>query len=86
MAGLGSCCPERYAPGAVFDPFLDALGVPGPARHVIDLDSPQIEDYPTRLAALSHGKAVICGFFFGCDRCGAYGRQDRGGRMHVSSG
>ena len=57
--------PGTLCTGAVFDPFLDALGVPGPARHVIDLDSPQIGDYLTRLAALSHGKAVICGFSLG---------------------
>jgi pimeloyl-ACP methyl ester carboxylesterase len=57
--------PGTLCTGAVFDPFLDALGVPSPARHVIDLDSPQVGDYLARIAALSDGKAVICGFSLG---------------------
>ena len=57
--------PGTLCTGAVFDPFLDALGVPNRARHVIDLDSPQVGDYLARIAALSDGKAVICGFSLG---------------------
>lgn len=57
--------PGTLCTGAVFDAFLDAMGVPGAARHVIDLDSPRVGDYLARLAALSNGRAVICGFSLG---------------------
>jgi pimeloyl-ACP methyl ester carboxylesterase len=57
--------PGTLCTGAVFDPFLDALGVPLASRHVIELDRPQIEDYLAPIKAIAHGGAVICGFSLG---------------------
>ncbi|WP_416915433.1 MAG: alpha/beta fold hydrolase [Roseicyclus sp.] len=57
--------PGTLCTGAVFDPFLDALGVPAGSRHVIELGQPEIADYLAPLLALSHDRAVICGFSLG---------------------
>ena len=57
--------PGTLCTGQVFDAFLDPLNVPGGMRQVIDLDSPRIEDYAGRLAALSDARAVLCGFSLG---------------------
>ena len=57
--------PGTLCTGAVFNPFLDALGVPFAARHVVELRHPVIEDYLPHLAALDDPHAVICGFSLG---------------------
>jgi pimeloyl-ACP methyl ester carboxylesterase len=57
--------PGTLCTGAVFDPFLDALGVPIAARQVVELRHPAVEDYLPELAALADPRAVICGFSLG---------------------
>jgi pimeloyl-ACP methyl ester carboxylesterase len=57
--------PGTLCTGAVFDPFLDALGVPVAARQVVELRHPAVEDYLPELAALADPRAVICGFSLG---------------------
>lgn len=57
--------PGTLCTGAVFDPFLDALGVPVSDRHVVELRHPAIEDYLPQLATLGEARAVICGFSLG---------------------
>jgi pimeloyl-ACP methyl ester carboxylesterase len=57
--------PGTLCTGALFDPFLDALGVPVAARHVVELRRPAVETYLPELAALADPHAVICGFSLG---------------------
>ena len=57
--------PGTLCTGVVFDPFLNALGVPVSARHVIELDSPRVEDFLARLERFTTEQAVICGFSLG---------------------
>ena len=57
--------PGTLCTGAVFDPFLDALGVPVAARQVVELRHPAVEDYLEDLSALADPQAVICGFSLG---------------------
>lgn len=56
--------PGTLCSGAVFDPFLDALGVPPPRRHVIPLTRPSVGDYLPDMRGVAEG-AVICGFSLG---------------------
>ncbi|MCU4651812.1 alpha/beta hydrolase [Roseibacterium sp. SDUM158016] len=57
--------PGTLCTGAVFGPFLDALGVPPGARHTVDLRHPEIGDYLGPLTALGDPRAIICGFSLG---------------------
>lgn len=57
--------PGTLCTGAVFEPMLDALGVPAAAREVVPLDTPQVEAYGPRLAALCDRDTVVCGFSLG---------------------
>ena len=57
--------PGTLCTGAVFDPMLDALGVPAAAREVVPLDRPRVEAYGATLAALCDRETVVCGFSLG---------------------
>ena len=57
--------PGTLCNGAVFEPFLDTLGVPPAVRHVVDLCHPRTEDYLDDLNRLSDPRAIICGFSLG---------------------
>lgn len=56
--------PGTLCSGAIFGPFLDALGVAPARRHVIPLTRPSIEDYLPDLRGVTEG-AVVCGFSLG---------------------
>jgi pimeloyl-ACP methyl ester carboxylesterase len=49
---------------AVFDGFLDALGVQSSKRHHVQLDRPAIDDYRATFENLSGG-TIVCGFSLG---------------------
>ncbi len=57
--------PGTLCTGAVFDGFLDAVGVPRASRRVIALRHPRIGDYTEALMAATPPDAVICGFSLG---------------------
>ncbi|GAB5447593.1 alpha/beta fold hydrolase [Gymnodinialimonas sp.] len=56
--------PGTLCTGAVFDGFLDALGVPTDAREDVELTHPNVEDYAEVLAKVP-SDAIICGFSLG---------------------
>lgn len=56
--------PGTLCTGAVFDGFLDALGVPRQSRIVIDLQHPGVEDYADALAGVTP-ETIVCGFSLG---------------------
>lgn len=56
--------PGTLCTAAVFDGFLDALGVPPQHRHAVTLRHPSVEDYQDILAPIADG-AVLCGFSLG---------------------
>lgn len=57
--------PGTLCSGAVFDEFLNGLGVPRAARKVVVLNRPSIEDYAAPMSQLCRDGAVICGFSLG---------------------
>lgn len=57
--------PGTLCTGAVFDAFLDALGVPLASRKVVDLQYPRVEDYADILAGSVTPDTIICGFSLG---------------------
>lgn len=63
-ARLWLLLPGTLCSGAVFDGFLDAMGVPQNARHVIALDRPTVDDYAT-ICDQSGPDTVVCGFSLG---------------------
>lgn len=56
--------PGTLCTGAVFDGFLDVLGVPHPMRHHVELDRPKIEDYCAIFENVSED-TIVCGFSLG---------------------
>lgn len=56
--------PGTLCTAAIFDPFLDALGVSPARRHAIPLTRPTVEDYLPDLLERAEG-AVVCGFSLG---------------------
>lgn len=56
--------PGTLCTGAVFDGFLDALGVPTTQRHHVQLDQPSVEGYHTTFTNMPDG-AIVCGFSLG---------------------
>ena len=56
--------PGTLCTGAVFDPLLDALGVPRDRRRVVPLTQPDVGDYRAALTDAAEG-AVFCGFSLG---------------------
>lgn len=57
--------PGTLCTGVVFGGFLDALGVPQAARHVVNLSRPRTDDYLDALTLRSNPSAIICGFSLG---------------------
>ncbi|WP_292288826.1 alpha/beta hydrolase [Marivita sp.] len=56
--------PGTLCTGAVFDGFLDALGVAERARSYVTLDRPSIQDYRADFEGLAND-TVVCGFSLG---------------------
>lgn len=56
--------PGTLCTGAVFDGFLDAVGVADSARTYMTLDRPSIKDYRPDFDALTHD-TIVCGFSLG---------------------
>lgn len=56
--------PGTLCTGAVFDRFLDALGVSHSARTYVPLDRPSIQDYSVDFESLSRD-TIVCGFSLG---------------------
>lgn len=57
--------PGTLCTGAVFDAFLNVLGVPPAARRVVDLQYPHVEDYVDVLTTKVGPDAIVCGFSLG---------------------
>ena len=57
--------PGTLCTGAVFDGFLDAVGVPKIARRVVEMRYSHVDDYLQTLKALCTPETVICGFSLG---------------------
>lgn len=57
--------PGTLCTGAVFDGFLDAVGVPKAARLVVPLVHARVQDYLPELCRLAHPDAILCGFSLG---------------------
>lgn len=57
--------PGTLCSGRVFTAFLDALGVPQDARHVMTMRHPRVEDYRAELEAACSPDSVVCGFSLG---------------------
>jgi len=57
--------PGTLCSGAVFGPFLDALGVPDALRHTVALRHASIDDYLPDLKATCVPGAILCGFSLG---------------------
>ena len=56
--------PGTLCTGAVFDGFLDALGVAYSARTYVTLDRPSIDDYRVDFDGLADN-TIVCGFSLG---------------------
>lgn len=56
--------PGTLCTGAIFDGFLDALGVAHSARTYLTLDRPSIEDYRADVEGLAKD-TIVCGFSLG---------------------
>lgn len=56
--------PGTLCTGAVFDGFLDAVGVANSARTYVTLDRPSIKDYRADFDALTQD-TIVCGFSLG---------------------
>lgn len=56
--------PGTLCTGAVFDRFLDALGVAHSARTYVTLDRPSIKDYRADFESLAND-TIVCGFSLG---------------------
>ena len=56
--------PGTLCTGAVFEGFLDVLGVSHSLRHHVELDRPKIEDYCATFENVSED-TIVCGFSLG---------------------
>lgn len=56
--------PGTLCTGAVFDGFLDAIGVELAQRHVVEMDRGSIDDYQSIFDRVS-GDTIVCGFSLG---------------------
>lgn len=56
--------PGTLCTGAVFDGFLDAIGVKHSARSYVPIDRPSVDDYETDFEGLAPD-TVVCGFSLG---------------------
>jgi len=56
--------PGTLCTGAVFDGFLDALGVPSENRQYVELSRPCVDDYRPVFEAVTN-ETVVCGFSLG---------------------
>ncbi|SMX50811.1 alpha/beta fold hydrolase [Maliponia aquimaris] len=56
--------PGTLCTGAIFDGFLDVLGVPVTRRHSVELRQPTVDAYESLLNTRAKG-AVLCGFSLG---------------------
>lgn len=72
--------PGTLCTGAVFDRFLDALGVPVKLRQPVSLNHPTVEGYGGLLAGLSK-ETVVCGFSLGALVAAHHAHRMRASRM-----
>lgn len=57
--------PGTLCTAAIFDPLLNALGVPNKYRDVLTLDQPSIATYRERLPVRATTGTIVCGFSLG---------------------
>ena len=72
--------PGTLCTGAVFDLFLDALGVTSDQRIVVTLDRPAIESYRATFSDLSEN-TIVCGFSLGAIVAAHHAGQMRARRL-----
>ena len=56
----GTLCTSR-----VFEPLLNAIGVPEDSRHFVSVDAPDVRAYDGRLRNAVTGGEIVCGFSLG---------------------